>query len=596
MHLNIERSGFTGLAAFGEKARAATASLPLHARILAADLSDPAEALHEAIQRRSRGHQFGALIVLPKTRVEFANDIAARLLLDGIHYDECRRQLESFVKSDSSASGIDSNLAVKHATALSVLRDVLRAADFQVVRSWREGSMLDGIFGEPHPFVGRFVARTTISEKPRAGKSQAILIWAPELAARDCALIIFALQELRAPIIVVSADSGASLSLTGLRATFISRKDVVSIEGVAAVVVAEDSDPAPAIALAEWNIPIAVSTTSGAHEYIMGAHAFVPWDFHSVRTAVMTAIGGLQPRLRGPVPDIQALTLEMDQANVRSIVDPPLVSVVIPTKDRRGVLPRALESVRRQTYSNIELIVINDGGVNVLDLLKDRGNEKYVSNPVSVGFESLLSQCISAASGKYFCALADDDIFFPDYIEQLVYSLERTGGFMARSMTATRILDKQDGEYVILGYTIYTPPAIDSTVMQYQNINGASPLYLTEMLRLDAEPRTRAGHLADHESYIRYMERCDFICVRTVGACIDVRRDGTNYSAPSHGLEGRTRLAADYAALYSAYPRPERPELESIRTKMVESVLKHAAPPLPAVTLSGTVPADYKSL
>jgi glycosyltransferase involved in cell wall biosynthesis len=252
--------------------------------------------------------------------------------------------------------------------------------------------------------------------------------------------------------------------------------------------------------------------------------------------------------------------------------------------------------VRRQSYSNIELVVINDGGADVSDLLEGHANEKYIYNPLSVGIESLLSQCLSAASGKYLCALADDDVFFPDYVESLVYALERTGGAMARSMTATRMLDKRDGEYIILGYAVYTPPAIDSTVMQYQNINGASPLYRTEMLRLDAVPRTHAGHLLDHESYIRYMECFDFICVRAVGACIDVRRDGTNYSAPSPGPSGRTRLAADYVALYSAYPRPDRPELESIRTKMVEHVLRYAAPPMPAVALSGTVAADYKSL
>ena len=42
-------------------------------------------------------------------------------------------------------------------------------------------------------------------------------------------------------------------------------------------------------------------------------------------------------------------------------VTPPLVSVVLPTRDRPRLLPLALEWYRRQTYANRELVVVDDG-------------------------------------------------------------------------------------------------------------------------------------------------------------------------------------------------------------------------------------------
>ena len=48
----------------------------------------------------------------------------------------------------------------------------------------------------------------------------------------------------------------------------------------------------------------------------------------------------------------------------------PLVSVVIPTRDRPRLLRDALESVARQSYRNWEAIVVNDGGAEVASVVR----------------------------------------------------------------------------------------------------------------------------------------------------------------------------------------------------------------------------------
>ncbi|GAG93921.1 unnamed protein product, partial [marine sediment metagenome] len=42
------------------------------------------------------------------------------------------------------------------------------------------------------------------------------------------------------------------------------------------------------------------------------------------------------------------------------MVETPLVSIIVPTKNAQGFLPGLLESIKLQTYDNIEIIVVDN--------------------------------------------------------------------------------------------------------------------------------------------------------------------------------------------------------------------------------------------
>ncbi|MGZ9148858.1 MAG: glycosyltransferase family 2 protein, partial [Candidatus Deferrimicrobiaceae bacterium] len=47
----------------------------------------------------------------------------------------------------------------------------------------------------------------------------------------------------------------------------------------------------------------------------------------------------------------------------------PLVSVIVPTYNRPEMLADCLRSILHQTYPNVEIIVVNDGGVDVKKII-----------------------------------------------------------------------------------------------------------------------------------------------------------------------------------------------------------------------------------
>jgi glycosyltransferase involved in cell wall biosynthesis len=79
-------------------------------------------------------------------------------------------------------------------------------------------------------------------------------------------------------------------------------------------------------------------------------------------------------------------------------------------------LQNALNSLTNQTCAHFEVIVVNDGGPDITDIL-DRYNAylniQYIRNSISKGRTAALNVGVAQASGEWLCFLDDDDIFYP---------------------------------------------------------------------------------------------------------------------------------------------------------------------------------------
>lgn len=105
----------------------------------------------------------------------------------------------------------------------------------------------------------------------------------------------------------------------------------------------------------------------------------------------------------------------------------PLISVVMPTYNRPESFAVALGSVLGQTYSNIEVIVADDGTdertrehVESLDDPRIR----YLRNPSDIDALENSRRGFDAATGAYVAGCHDDDFWHEEFLEQLVPPLE----------------------------------------------------------------------------------------------------------------------------------------------------------------------------
>lgn len=102
------------------------------------------------------------------------------------------------------------------------------------------------------------------------------------------------------------------------------------------------------------------------------------------------------------------------------------VSVIIPTYDRPDFLHETVKSVLDQTFTDFELIIVNDGGPDkAAEIVKNTGSEKVRYIRIEHGgISAALNAGVRHAVGKYIAYLDDDDAYLPKHLETLAGYLD----------------------------------------------------------------------------------------------------------------------------------------------------------------------------
>jgi glycosyltransferase involved in cell wall biosynthesis len=104
----------------------------------------------------------------------------------------------------------------------------------------------------------------------------------------------------------------------------------------------------------------------------------------------------------------------------------PRVSVIIPTYNRRAYLQEAIDSVLAQTYTDYEVIVIDDGSTDGTgEALRARYGERiYYEWQENQGESVARNRGIALAQGEYIAFLDSDDLWLPEKVEKQVAFLD----------------------------------------------------------------------------------------------------------------------------------------------------------------------------
>jgi glycosyltransferase involved in cell wall biosynthesis len=103
----------------------------------------------------------------------------------------------------------------------------------------------------------------------------------------------------------------------------------------------------------------------------------------------------------------------------------PLVSIIIPTKNSRNTLNPTLQSIVNQTYSNYEIIVVDNYSTdNTVELAQQYTTKVYIEAPER---SAQVNFGIRKAEGKYIYEVGSDFVLEPNVIEEAVRKCELEG-------------------------------------------------------------------------------------------------------------------------------------------------------------------------
>jgi len=140
----------------------------------------------------------------------------------------------------------------------------------------------------------------------------------------------------------------------------------------------------------------------------------------------------------------------------------PLVSIVIPVYNGSNYMREAIDSALSQTYSNIEVIVVNDGSTdNTREIALSYGDKIRYFEKENGGVSTALNLAIREMKGEYFSWLSHDDVYYPNKVEDEIDALKKSGNME---------------QAVHSGWDLLTMP--QRKVSKYMYIHSLKPKYL----------------------------------------------------------------------------------------------------------------------
>jgi glycosyltransferase involved in cell wall biosynthesis len=129
------------------------------------------------------------------------------------------------------------------------------------------------------------------------------------------------------------------------------------------------------------------------------------------------------------------------------VKDHPLVSICIPAYNAERTIKGTLESVLKQTYQNLEILVIdNDSTDNTWKIIQQFGDIRLIikRNETNIGAEANFSKCVMLANGEYIAVFHADDLYSPNMIAKQVRIFQSSPTIGAVYTNASFINDKNE--------------------------------------------------------------------------------------------------------------------------------------------------------
>jgi alpha-1,3-rhamnosyltransferase len=166
----------------------------------------------------------------------------------------------------------------------------------------------------------------------------------------------------------------------------------------------------------------------------------------------------------------------------------PLVTVVIPCYNHAQYVQDSITSVINQTYTNIELIIIDDGSkdnsVEKIQTMISQCQERFVRfefrHRENKGLCNTLNEALKWTNGEYFCTLASDDMMLPEKTSLQVEAFQTSPDTV--SVCGGRLLIDNENNVIESDVNPYREYTFKPIFMHRFNLPASSQMTLTRAL------------------------------------------------------------------------------------------------------------------
>jgi GT2 family glycosyltransferase len=249
----------------------------------------------------------------------------------------------------------------------------------------------------------------------------------------------------------------------------------------------------------------------------------------------------------------------------------PAISVVIRTRNRPLKLRNALLSLANQTQRDFEVVVVNDGGEDVADVLSPFEAQypiRYVRHEQHLDAGSTATTGLNAAQGEWLCFLDDDDIVYPFHLELLYQTALAQPDYRFFYTHFNRVLMLERGPHLVTHSRLRSEPQpFDRDKFLWTNYIVVHAWLFHRVVHETIGPlNPELFVLQDWDYLIRASRKFDFY---------GIPRESCEYrfypSLSNSVLGRRKRSAEEHERIYQMHPTDD-PALLRIREEQVQAV------------------------
>lgn len=207
-------------------------------------------------------------------------------------------------------------------------------------------------------------------------------------------------------------------------------------------------------------------------------------------------------------------------------INAALVSVIIPAYNAARYVKQTIESVLSQTYSNIEILVVDDGSIDstpeIVKQLASQDSRVVLLQQSNAGVAAARNLAIQKSRGEFIAPLDADDIWYPEKLEKQVNCFVQSDETVGLVYTWSVFLDENGQQMSYCQCTQVEGKVLVHLIFENSPGNSSSPLIrrscLEEVGVYNHQYKEQGAQgCEDWDLYLRIAEKYEF---RVVPECL----------------------------------------------------------------------------